>query len=193
MPASWCGPPGPLLDDLGVIVLAAATAMDSARVELLAGDLVTAERELRRAEETLTALGERYLLPPLAAVLAQVVYAQGRADEAEEITRRAEELSDADDVEPQALWRSVRAKVLAGRDLADEAERLAREAVRLMRTTDAPGMQADALLDLAEVLRRSARPDEARAVAAEAKALYEIKGNTAAAARATALLDALVP
>jgi predicted ATPase len=182
-----------VLDDLGVIVLAAATAIDSARVELLAGDLVTAERELRQAEETLTALGERYLLPPLAAVLAQVVYAQGRADEAEQITRRAQELSDPEDVEPQALWRSVRAKVLAGRDLADEAEQLAREAVRLMRTTDAPGMQADALLDLAEVLRHSASPDEARAVAVEAKALYESKGNTAAAARATALLDALVP
>jgi predicted ATPase len=182
-----------VLDDLGVIVLAAATAIDSARVELLAGDLVTAERELRHAEETLTALGEKYLLPPLAAVLAQVVYAQGRADEAEQITRRTEELSDPDDVEPQALWRSVRAKVLAGRDLADEAEQLAREAVRLMRATDAPGMQADALLDLAEVLRRSAGADEARAVAVEAKALYESKGNTAAAARAAALLDALAP
>ena len=182
-----------VLDDLGVIVLAAATAIDSARVELLAGDLVTAERELRQAEETLTALGEKYLLPPLAAVLAQVVYAQGRADEAEQITRRTEELSDPDDVEPQALWRSVRAKVLAGRDLAGEAEQLAREAVRLMRTTDAPGMQADALLDLAEVLRRSAGADEARAVAVEAKALYESKGNTAAAARAAVLLDALAP
>jgi tetratricopeptide (TPR) repeat protein len=165
--------------------------MHYAGIELLAGDLGTAEAELRRADETLTALGERYLLPPLAAVLAQVVYAQGRADEAEEISRRAEELSAPDDVEAQALWRSVRAKVLAGRDLAEEAERLAREAVRLIRTTDAPGMQADALLDLAEVLHRSARPDEARAVAAEAKGLYEAKGNTAAAARAAGLLDAL--
>jgi len=182
-----------LLDDLGVIVLAAATAMDSARIELLAGDLETAENELRRAEATLTALGERYLLPPLAALLAQVVYAQGRADEAEEISRRAEELSAADDVAPQALWRSVRAKVLAGRDLADEAELLAREAVRLIRTTDAPGMKADALLDLAQVLHRSARVEEAQAVAAEAKGLYELKGNTIGAARAAALVDALQP
>ena len=90
---------------------------------------------------------------------------------------------------PQALWRSVRAKVLAGRVHAAEAEELAREAVRLIRTTDAPVMQADALLDLAEVLHRSARPEEARAVAAEAKGLYELKGNTAAAARAASLLD----
>ena len=178
-----------LLDDLGVIVLAAATAMDRARIELLAGDLETAESELRRAEQTLTALKERYLLPPLTALLAQVVYARGRPDEAEEISRRAEKLSDADDVAPQALWRSVRAKVLAGRVHAAEAEELAREAVRLIRTTDAPVMQADALLDLAEVLHRSARPEEARAVAAEARGLYELKGNTAAAARAASLLD----
>ena len=114
-----------LLDDLGVVVLAAATAMDHARIELLAGDLGTAEHELRRAEKVLTTLGERYLLPPLAALLAQVVFAQGRADEAEEISRRVELLADADDVAPQTAWRGVRAKVLAGRGQVGEAERLA--------------------------------------------------------------------
>jgi ATP/maltotriose-dependent transcriptional regulator MalT len=124
-------------------------------------------------------------------LLAQVVYAQGRADEAEEITLRVELLSDADDVEPQAAWRSVRAKVLAGRGRTGEAELLARDAVRLVRTTDSPWMQADALLDLAEVLRRSTGPDEARAVAAEALGLYEVKGDRAAAARAAALGDEL--
>jgi class 3 adenylate cyclase/tetratricopeptide (TPR) repeat protein len=179
------------LDDLGVVVLAATTAIDGARVELLAGDLATAERVLRRADETLTTLGERYFLPPLAAVLAQVVYARGDADEAENISRRAEELAHTDDVETQALWRSVRAKVLAGRDLTEEAERLAREAVQLMRTTDSPGMQAEALLDLAEVLRGSARPEEASTVAVEAQRLYEVKGNRVAATRAAAFLAAL--
>jgi predicted ATPase/class 3 adenylate cyclase len=180
-----------LLDDLGVIVLAAATAMHQARIELLGGDLETAETELRRAYDTLTRLGERYLLPPLAALLAHVVYARGRADESEEISRTAEELTAADDVEAQALWRSVRAKVLSGRDLAGEAESMAREAVRLIRTTDAPGMQADALLDLAEVLRRSARLDEARVVADEARRLYQDKGSLVGAARAAAVLTAL--
>ena len=180
-----------LLDELGVVVLAAATAMDYARIELLAGDLPSAETELRRAERSLTALGERYLLPPLAALLAQVVYAQGRAKEAEEITVRVELLADADDVEPQAAWRSVRAKVLAGRGEVDEAERLARHGVRLAGTTDSPWMQADALLDLAEVLRRAGRPDEARAAAAEALGLYELKGDTAAAVRAAAAVGAL--
>jgi predicted ATPase len=182
-----------LLDDLGLVVLAAATAVDHARIELLAGDLRTAEDELRRAERTLTALGERYFLPSVTVLLAHVVYAQGRADEADDISRRAEQLADADDVESQVAWRSVRAKVLAGRDQADEAERLARDAVRLVRTTDSPCMQADALLDLAEVLRRSVRLEEARAAAAEAVGLYEVKGDTAAAARAAAAVDALLP
>jgi ATP/maltotriose-dependent transcriptional regulator MalT len=127
-----------LLDDMGIIVLAAATAMHWARIELLAGDLETAERELRQAEDTLTALREKYLLPQLTALLAQILYAEGRVDEAEETSRRAEELSAPDDVEAQALWRSVRAKVLARRNRAEDAERLAREAVRLMRTADAP-------------------------------------------------------
>jgi ATP/maltotriose-dependent transcriptional regulator MalT len=180
-----------LLDDLGVIVLAASTAVHCARIELLAGGLATAEQDLRRATDTLTGLGERYLLPPIAALLAQVVYERGRPDEAEQISRTAEQLAAADDVEAQALWRSVRAKVLAGRDRVEEAERLAREAVTLIRTTDAPGMQADALLDLAEVLARSTRLDEARVVATEAKRLYAEKGNAIALARATAALDSL--
>jgi len=180
-----------LLDDLGVIVLAASTAMHCARIELLAGDLETAEAELRRAIETLSRVGERYLLPPIVALLAQVVYVRGRPDEADQISQTAEELAAADDVEAQALWRSVRAKVLAGRDRVVEAERLAREAVRLIQTTDALGMQADALLDLGEVLSRSGRLDEARVVTDEARLLYQEKGNTIAAARPAAMVDPL--
>ena len=107
------------------------------------------------------------------------------------MSRTAEELAAADDVEAQTLWRSVRAKVLAGRDRFEEAEQLAREAVRLIRTTDAPGWQADALIDLAEVLHRSGRQSEARVVATEARDLYAEKGNEIAAARAAALVISL--
>jgi predicted ATPase/class 3 adenylate cyclase len=180
-----------LLDDLGIIVLAAWTAVHWARIELLAGDLEAAEQELRRATDTLTRLGEKYLLPPTAALLAHVIYARGRPDEAEQVSRTAEEIAASDDVVAQALWRSVRAKVLAGRDLGEEAEQLAREAVRLIRTTDALEWQADALLDLAEVLRHAGRRDEAQAVAAEARDLYAEKGNTVAAARAAATVESL--
>jgi hypothetical protein len=54
-------------------------------------------------------------------------------------------------------------------------------------------MQAEGLLDLAEVLRRSGRLDEARAAAAEALELYEVKGDRAAAVRAAALVDEFCP
>ena len=79
-------------------------------------------------------------------------YAQGRYAEAEELTRLAEDLSAADDLTSQALWRSVRAKALAQRGLGRQAEACAREAVDLLRDTDTLVLQADALEDLAEVL-----------------------------------------
>ena len=57
-----------------------------------------------------------------------------------------------------------------------------------MRTETVPWARpgADALLELAEVLARSDRRDEARIVAAEAKRLCAEKGNAIALARATA-------
>src|SRR4051812_5326582 len=49
-------------------------------------------------------------------------------------------------------------------------------AVAEARKTDSPQMQADALADLAEVLRRADRSDEAAAALREALHLYEQKG-----------------
>jgi hypothetical protein len=122
-----------LLEDPGFDLFAASTAIHCARLELLVGDLSTAEEELRRAYDALASIGEKYLLPHIAALLAQVGHAQGRVDEAEQIGRAAEELAAGDDAELQALWPSVRSKVLAWQERADEAERRAREAVDLIR------------------------------------------------------------
>ena len=166
--------------------------MDIARIELLAGDLGTAEHELRRAEKTLTALGERYLLPPLAALLAQVVYRAGTGGRGRGDHRAG-----------RAPVRRRRRGAAGGLALGPgegagrpgpvgEAEPLARDAVRLVRTTDSPWMQADALLDLAEVLRRAdgrTRPGLRRPRRWNSTSC---KGDTAAAARAAAVLDALV-
>ena len=81
----------------------------SCRVELLAGDPASAERELRRDFDELSEMGERYFLSTAAGELARAVYAQGRYAEAEELTRVAEELSADDDVTSQACGaRSVR-------------------------------------------------------------------------------------
>jgi Flp pilus assembly protein TadD len=64
--------------------------------------------------------------------------------------------------------------------------------VELLRPTDTPAVQADALADLAEVLARRGRNDDARAALEEAVTLYERKGNVVSMARARSLLDALV-
>jgi hypothetical protein len=163
-----------LLDDLRLAVFVGSIAVHCARIELLVGDLSTAEEELRRAYDAFASIGEKYLLPAIAALLAQVVDAQGRSDEAEEISRVAEELVAGDDAELRALWPSLRGEVLTWQERANEGERRAREAVDVIRIraalsrlttwysggvsaqlwTKAPGMPADALLDLAEVFRR---------------------------------------
>ena len=84
-----------------------------------------------------------------------------------------------DDAQSQALWRSVRAKVLARRpDDAEHAVALAREAVEILRSTDAIVWQADALVDLAETLAAVGDEAEAERALAEAAALSELKGSS---------------
>ena len=173
-----------LLEDVGGRLVAASTSLDSAVVEMLGGNPAVAESDLRRDHATLEGLGETYLLPTIAAMLAHALYAQGRYDEALAQSVRAEELGSTDDVDSQTLWRCARGKVLARRGSFEAAERLAREAVELLRETDALVMKADALADLAEVLRLAGRHDDATASLAEATALYGRKGaNGAAKAR----------
>jgi hypothetical protein len=76
--------------------------------------------------------------------------------------------------------------VLARRGDANAAEAAAREAVEIAERTDLLNTQADALLDLAEVLERSGRKDEATAAAKVAAERFERKGNLVSLARARA-------
>jgi class 3 adenylate cyclase/tetratricopeptide (TPR) repeat protein len=166
-----------LLADLGPTVSAASSSLEIAWVERLAGDLEAAERELRRDYEALAELGERYFLSTVAGELARVLYEQGRPDEAEQMSRHAQQLADADDVASQMLWRTVQAKVLARKGNRDGALILIGEAVDLLKPTDAVSAQAETLVDLAEVLRHAGRGKEADEVLEDAVALYELKGN----------------
>jgi tetratricopeptide (TPR) repeat protein len=177
-----------LFDDLGVTILAATVSLESAPVELLAGNLEAAERELQRDFDVLERMGERYTLSTIAALLGQVFYAQGRYDEAAELAERSREIAAEDDVLSQTLWRALRAKLLAREGDEEPALALAHEAIALARTTDSLDTQGDALLDLCEVLRLSGRQCDERA--REAAALYERKGNVVAAARARRVFEA---
>jgi tetratricopeptide (TPR) repeat protein len=75
----------------------------------------------------------------------------------------------------------------------ERAEALAREAVRLGEPTDLLNTRADALFDLAEVLRLAGRPEEAVTALAKAARLYEQKGNLPGIARAGAFASELAP
>jgi tetratricopeptide (TPR) repeat protein len=175
-----------ILSELGD--LQSAVAQQEALVEMLAGDPGAAEARLRRGYERLEQMGEKALLASTAAMLAQALYAQGRHDEAAQVCDVSEKAAAEDDISAQIGWRGVRAKLLAA-ERWDEAHSLAAEAVRLAERTDFLTIHAEALVDLAEVLRQGGRADEADAALAEALALFERKGDVASLARVRAEAD----
>ena len=179
------------LEDMGKSVITASTSLDSCGVEMLAGDLAAAERDLRRDFEALEEMGERYLLSTVAAELANVLVERDCNDEAEGHTRVAEELAADDDLTSQALWRWVRAKVLARRGETEHALALAREATRMLSETDSLVARADALAALSEVAAVAGRAAEAASGAERALGLYERKGDLVSAAKARTLLAEL--
>ena len=172
-----------MLLDLGERVLVATTASDSGRVEMMAEDFAAAEAELIRDFEALDAMGEKYHLATIAALLAHALYLQDRYEEADRLTRIAQ-AADEDDIETQSLWRRARAKVLARWSRFEEAQRLAKESLDLITGIDSPGLQAGSLLDFAEVLQLSGHTEEATEAAEEAARLFEQKGNVVSAQRA---------
>ena len=132
-------------------------------------------------------MGEKALLATTSAMLAQALYAQGRYDEAAELCAVSEEVAAEEDLTAQV--------VVAGS--AREAARpgglgggppLAAEGVAIAERTDFETVQAEALIDLAEVYLAGDREDEARSAVQRALAVLERKGDVASAARARALI-----
>jgi class 3 adenylate cyclase/tetratricopeptide (TPR) repeat protein len=154
-------------------------------VELLAGDAVAAESELRTACEGTERIGELGFLSSITPMLVDALLMQGRDDEALSLTDRwrPEQLTVPEDADAHAGWRRVRAKALARRGDLPDAERLARTAVAIMSATDYLDAHAISVADLGEVLRLAGRRQESASVLEEAIRLHEAKGNVAAAAR----------
>jgi class 3 adenylate cyclase/tetratricopeptide (TPR) repeat protein len=159
----------------------------SGPIELLAGDLEAAERELRSGCEALERLGETSTLSTSAALLARTLELQGQLDEAERFTILSEQTASDDDLASQTTWRGVRARVLAQHGELEQAERLAREGARVAARTDFLVWRGEALLDLAEVLRLSGDPLGSSSSAEEALQLFEAKGHLVLRDRTRAL------
>jgi tetratricopeptide (TPR) repeat protein len=180
-----------MLNELGLAYTMAAMDAWIGEVELMAGDANSAARLLREAYETLEALGEKGNFSTIAAYLAEARYAQGRYDEAERLTEVSEQATFPDDVTSQVRWRATRSKVRAQRGDLETAEELAKEAVSRADETDLPSLRGAARTSLAQVLLTAGRVDEATAMIDEAVALYEAKGNIAAAAATSSLARAV--
>jgi class 3 adenylate cyclase/tetratricopeptide (TPR) repeat protein len=173
-----------LAEELGLqVLLDSHVRFGAGMVELLAGDAAAAEHELRPACEGLERVGELGLLASIAPLLVDAVLAQGRNQEALQLTERwtPERLTVPEDADAQVGWRRVRARALARQGDFDEADRLGREALRIAANTDFLDAHANATADLAEVLRLAGRPEESATTLDDAIRMHDQKGNLAAA------------
>ena len=117
---------------------------------------------LRWGCETLNELGMLSLRSTIAAFLADELCIIGELTEARRFAEEAARDGAAGDIVTQVMWRVARSKADGNEQLADEANRLA-------QTTDYPDLKARALLALGKD--------------AEARRIYEAKGNVAAASQ----------
>jgi class 3 adenylate cyclase/tetratricopeptide (TPR) repeat protein len=179
--------------DLGLSLHLAGLHQYSAVIELLAGDPVAAERELRAGVDAYEHMGERSRLSTTAALLALALHAQDRVDEAYRYTVVSEEAASPDDLASQVFWRQARARVFARRGELDDALRLAHEAVELSGETDFLSMHGDALVALAEVLRAAGSRAQATEAAEQALGLYVAKGDVVSIEKTRALIAELEP
>jgi len=161
------------------------------RVELLAGDVDSAERALRECCEIFDRIHDEAGLSTVAAELADALYLQGREEEASDWIDLAQKRAADDDVNAQHTWRRVRAKLLARQGAFPEAKALGFEAARIAGETDAISDHGTVLLDLAEVLRASDNPTDATDCVQRAVRLFDRKGNIVSAQAGRSLLSKL--
>jgi len=182
-----------------------ADEMTDASVDLLEERPDAAEGTLRRTYSYLRAMQGQGPLAIVAAMLARVLLVQGRDDEAERLAEECARIAPGSQRDAQIKHREIRAVVLARRaaslalrgasdvaaPLAEAAERLAREAVALGEQSEQLDSRAEARYDLAEVLGRAGRWEEAEEELERARGLWLQKGNLVSARRAPKLLAEL--
>lgn len=173
-----------MVEELGITQRLLETDVFGGLVELLEGDAPAAERSLRGAYEGLRELGLGIDAARAAALLARALLAQDRVAEAEALSHESESLA-GDDLKAAIAWRGVRAEALAKRGEHAAAVEFASKAVELAAATDALLDHADARLALAAAMRAAGRRGDADAEERHAKELWQAKGATLLAERAT--------
>ena len=176
--------------ELGLLVNHACTSLQITFIELSAGDLVNAERDLRRAHAELQRMGAENPLASVSANLALVLSRRGDVHEVFAHIDDAERVP-ADDLEPRILAGAARAWALATAGRLADAEDASRAALALWEGSDNVFLGAQALAALAHVLQLRGKTDEARETLARELAMHERKRNLPGAERTRRALAAL--
>jgi predicted ATPase len=177
-----------ILVGFGAQFALAESGISAGWMELTIPDAAAAERFLREAYAALRAMGERRYFAFIAAMLAEALYAQGRFNEAQQMTGEAQ----AADVPDSGIWKtsllSLRAKMLARRGQFPAAMELLAEAEALITPASSAVVQTEVLEAKAEVSRLAGALDQAAASLRAALQIYEDRRATLLAARVKAAL-----
>jgi class 3 adenylate cyclase/tetratricopeptide (TPR) repeat protein len=139
----------------------AFAAKELARVTWRLGDPARAEILLRDSIRMLAPLEERGVLCESQRVLAQLLLANGRIDEAEKLALAALETVGPQDHVSRATTRVALAEVRAAQDREAEAEKLFAEALEIVSSSEFRRVDLDVLPPYAQFLRERGREDEA--------------------------------
>ena len=185
----------PRIEDARASVLARRGGHQGDRPRVVAGTtldqpspLEAVDQAYRKIYEKVLAIEDPLLTVESAVCLGDALSRLGRWEEAEHFATLADEHAEG-------FWRSgrvqylkLRARLHAHKGELPEAERLARKALGRVLETDGLIDQAEAFMELAEVLEAAGRPAEAGDALQRALETYERKEHVVAAERARAAL-----
>ena len=178
-----------IIEDIGAPIDKAASSMEQAHIEFLAGEPVKRERVLRAGYEELSAMGVRGFLSTIAADLADALLDLGRLDEAGAMCAVAEEAGAADDVMTQVGVRLARGRLAAARGSLDEALTSVASALVLADEGEYYHLRTGSRLVFAQLLLDAGRLDEARVRAQEVIDLARPRGDVVFEGRARDLIE----
>ncbi len=170
-------------EEFGQRLRRAQQAFVGAQIEVLAGDVATAERELRASSSAFDEIGAATSATTHRALLADVVARFGHAGEAEELVDRVAREAPADDLVAHVLWRCALARVRAREGSAEDAATLAAEARRLLADAEFPQLSIAVLTAAAEAAAAGNDGMEAERLLGEARRIAAAKGALASLAQ----------
>jgi predicted ATPase/DNA-binding SARP family transcriptional activator len=175
---------------LGARLARAESAVPAGMVGMITGDCAAAECYVREGYDACRAMRDRGFLEFLALDLAEILYQQGRLDEAQQLI---DELWAEPSPDLPGLPRLARtqAKLLARRGQFRAARQLVDEAQSLLTPASAPLMQADVLETRAEVDRLAGAAGQAEHSLRAALRIYEDQRAIALAERTRAAIASL--